>query len=384
MGPLEGIRVIELAGLGPAPFCAMMLSDMGAEVIRIERQSLPEAGIDMPPNVNFLNRGRRSATIDLKKQEGVDTLKRMLGSADVLIEGFRPGVMERLGLGPDELLAVNPGLVYGRITGWGQSGPSALTAGHDINYIALTGMLDAIGERQRPIPPLNLVGDFGGGALYLAFGIVCALIERGKSGEGQVIDAAMVDGVASLGTLVYSLASAGMWNDSRGDNEFDGGAPWYCTYETSDGKHVAIGAIESRFYQLLLDRLGLSDEMFKDRRKSNWESLRAAFTSVFKTRTRDEWCAVMDGADACFAPVLSLREAPQNSHLAERATFVEYGGYVQPSPAPRFSRTQGEIQRPPALPGEHTDEVLADWGIPKEVIASLRRQGVLGSLRRAE
>ncbi len=370
-GPLAGIRVIEIAGIGPGPFCAMMLSDMGAEVIRIDRGSAPDLGVDIPPLCNVTNRGRRSAVLDLKSPDGIAALKRLAAQADALIEGFRPGVMERLGVGPEELLAVNPRLVYGRITGWGQDGPLAKAAGHDLNYIALGGMLHAIGPADRPLPPLNLIGDYGGGALYLAFGMVCALLERGRSGKGQVVDAAMVDGTASLGAALYGLMQAGLWRDRRASNLLDGGAPWYGTYETKDGKHIAIGPVEPRFYETMLDLLGLDDEALRDRGESNWERLRAAFTEVFRTRTRDEWCALLEGTDACFAPVLSMAEAPHHPHMAARGAFVEVGGVVQPAPAPRFSRSSPAVQGPPPMPGEHTRDILADWGFSPEDIARL-------------
>ncbi len=373
MGPLEGLRVIEIAGIGPGPFCAMMLSDMGAEVIRIDREATPDLGIDIPPLCNVTNRGRRSAVLDLKTPEGVDALKRLVRQADALIEGFRPGVMERLGLGPDDLLAVNPRLVYGRITGWGQDGPLAKAAGHDLNYIALSGMLHGVGPADRPMPPLNLVGDYGGGAMYLAFGMVCALLERERSGKGQVVDAAMVDGAASLGTALFGLLKAGLWRDRRESNLLDGGAPWYGAYETKDGKHVAIGPVEPRFYETLLQLLGLDDDGLRDRGEANWDRLRAAFTEVFRTRTRDEWCALLEGTDVCFAPVLSMAEAPGHPHAVARDGFVEVGGVVQPAPAPRFSRTKPAIQGPPPSPGEHTGEVLADWGFTPEDIAHLSR-----------
>ena len=373
MGPLEGLRVIEIAGIGPGPFCAMMLSDMGAEVIRIDREATPDLGIDIPPLCNVTNRGRRSAVLDLKTPEGVDALKRLVRQADALIEGFRPGVMERLGLGPDELLAVNPRLVYGRITGWGQDGPLAKAAGHDLNYIALSGMLHGIGPADRPMPPLNLVGDYGGGAMYLAFGMVCALLERERSGKGQVVDAAMVDGAASLGTALFGLLKAGLWRDRRESNLLDGGAPWYGAYETRDGKHVAIGPVEPRFYETLLRLLGLEDEGLRDRGEANWDRLRTAFADAFRTRTRDEWCALLEGTDVCFAPVLSMEEAPRHPHAVARDGFVEVGGVVQPAPAPRFSRTKPAIQGPPPSPGEHTGEVLADWGFMPEDIARLSR-----------
>ncbi|SMH37181.1 CaiB/BaiF CoA transferase family protein [Azospirillum agricola] len=378
-GPLAGLRVIEIAGIGPGPFCAMMLSDMGAEVIRIDRAAPPDQGIDIPVLGNVTNRGRRSAVLDLKSPEGVVALKRLVAQADALIEGFRPGVMERLGLGPDELLAVNPRLVYGRITGWGQEGPLAKAAGHDLNYIALSGMLHAIGPADRPLPPLNLIGDYGGGAMYLAFGMVCALLERAKSGKGQVVDAAMVDGAASLGAALYGLLDAGLWHDRRASNLLDGGVPWYDSYGTSDGKHIAIGPLEPRFYDRMLELLGVTDDTLRatlrDRSEANWPRLREAFAEVFRTRTRDEWCARLEGTDVCFAPVLSMAEAPHHPHTVAREGFVAVGGVVQPAPAPRFSRSRPAVQGPPPAPGEHTRDILADWGFTPEEVDRLSPRG---------
>jgi alpha-methylacyl-CoA racemase len=363
MGPLSGFRIVEMAGIGPAPFCAMMLADMGAEVVRIDRETAVDLGVEMPAKFNVSNRGRRSIALNLKSPEGIETVKKLVAKADAIIEGFRPGVMERLGLGPDDLLAINPKLVYGRVTGWGQTGPLAKAAGHDMNYIALTGLLHAIGPAERPVPPLNLVGDFGGGAMYLAFGVVCALLEASRSGKGQVVDAAMVDGAASLGAPIYGMLAEGMWKDQRQSNLLDGATPWYDVYETKDGKFVSIGAIEYRFYELLLETLGLTEPKYRDRSPENWPVLREAFTAAFKTKTRDEWCAIMEGTDICFAPVLTMTEARSHPHMAARGVFVEVDGVVQPAPAPRFSRTQPSIQMPPAEPGAHTEEVLKDWGI---------------------
>ena len=374
MGPLAGIKVVEVAGIGPGPFCAMMLSDMGAEVLRVDRIGAADLGLAVDPRFSVLERGRRSIAVDLKNAAGVAAVKRLIVSADALIEGFRPGVMERLGLGPDECLAANPRLVYGRMTGWGQDGPMAHAAGHDINYIALAGVLHSIGRRGGPpTPPLNLVGDFGGGGMYLAFGIVCALLEAGRSGQGQVVDAAMVDGAASLAAAVFGLRAMGIWTDERGDNILDSGSPWYDVYETKDGKHVAIGSIEKRFYGELLRLTGLEGEDLPAQRdKARWPELRERLARAFKEKTRDEWCAVMEGSDVCFAPVLSMAEAPRHPHNAARSTFVEVDGVVQPAPAPRFSRSKPSIQRPPARRGEHTDAALADWGFTDDEIAGLR------------
>ncbi len=371
MGPLAGVRIIEMAGIGPGPFCGMMLSDMGAEVIRVDRKSVVDLGVEMPRQFNVLNRGRRSIALDLKTPEGIAAVKRIAMKCDALIEGFRPGVMERLGLGPDELLRCNSRLVYGRITGWGQTGPVASAAGHDINYISLTGMLHAIGRSGPRSPPLNLVGDFGGGSMYLAFGVVCALLEARSSGKGQVIDAAMVDGAASLGAAIFGLRAAGLWNENRADNLLDSGAPWYDVYETADGKYISIGAIEERFFNLLLEKLDLSAPELRNRDRSNWPRLRTVLTDAFRTRTRADWCKLMEGSDICFAPVLTMDEAPAHPHMRDRGVFREIDGVVQPGPAPRFSRTKPEVRSAPAVIGEHTDEILAEFGFSDEEIGRL-------------
>jgi alpha-methylacyl-CoA racemase len=371
MGPLAGVRIIEMAGIGPGPFCGMMLSDMGAEVIRVDRKSTVDLGVEMPRQFNVLNRGRRSVALDLKTPEGIAAVKRIATKCDALIEGFRPGVMERLGLGPDELLRGNSRLVYGRITGWGQTGPVASAAGHDINYISLTGMLHAIGRSGPPSPPLNLVGDFGGGAMYLAFGVVCALLEARSSGKGQVVDAAMVDGAASLGAAIFGLRAAGIWNENRADNILDSGAPWYDVYETADGKYISIGSIEERFFNLLLEKLDLRAPELRNRDRSNWPRLRTVLTDAFRTRTRDDWCKIMEGSDICFAPVLTMDEAPAHAHMQDRGVFREIDGVVQPGPAPRFSRTKPEVRSAPSVVGEHTDEILAEFGFSDEEIGRL-------------
>ena len=378
-GPLAGVRVVEIAGIGPGPFCAMMLADMGAEVLRIDRLGPTDLGLPVEPRFSVLTRGRRSVALDLKQPAAIAAVKRLVVKADALIEGFRPGVMERLGLGPDECLSANPRLVYGRMTGWGQEGPMAPAAGHDINYIALAGVLHSIGRRgSAPVPPLNLVGDFGGGGMYLAFGVVCALLEAGRSGRGQVVDAAMVDGAASLAAAVFGLRAKGMWNDERGDNILDSGAPWYDVYETQDGKYVAIGSIEGRFYGELLRLTGLTGEALPPQwEKARWGELRARLTEVFKQKTRDEWCRIMEGSDVCFAPVLSMTEAPAHPHNRARGTFVEVDGVPQPGPAPRFSRTPGAIGRPPAAPGQHTEEALRDWGFSADELTDLRKSGAI-------
>jgi alpha-methylacyl-CoA racemase len=380
MGPLAGIKVLEIAALGPAPFAAMMLSDMGAEVLRIDRtERVEDADHGAPPPPDFLARGRRSIGLDLKRPEGVALLLELVESTDVILEGFRPGVMERLGAGPDACLARNPRVIFGRMTGWGQEGPLAQVAGHDINYIALAGALEPIGRRgEKPVPPLNLVGDFGGGGMFLAYGIACALIERAHSGKGQVVDAAMVDGAASLMTFFHAAQQAGWWKPERGANLLDGGAPFYDTYETSDGKYISIGALESKFYAELIEKLGLaSEDLGEQMDRSRWDEQKERFGALIKTRTRDAWCEILEGTDACFAPVLSLEEANEHPHLRERRTFVEVAGALQPGPAPRFSRTPCEISGPPPHAGQHTDAALSDWGIPAAEIARLRGAKVI-------
>lgn len=379
MGPLAGVKVIEVAGIGPGPFCAMMLSDMGAEVIRIDRADKVPREIPGSPPLDLLNRGRRSLGLNLKDPRGAEILLKLVSSADALIEGFRPGVAERLGFGPDECLAANPKLVYGRMTGWGQDGPLAGAAGHDINYIALAGALDPIGRAgEPPTPPLNLVGDFGGGGMLLAFGIACALVEAAKSGKGQVVDAAMVDGAAVLMTMFHSFKAMGVWTDERGANILDSGAHFYDVYETSDGKYISIGSIEPQFYKELLERLGLEDENLPwQMDRASWPQLKERLARVFKEKTRDEWCELLEGTDVCFAPVLSLEEAPSHPHNVERSTFVEIAGIPQPGPAPRFSRTEPEIPVPPAHPGQHTDVILSDAGYSQTEIAQLRDAAVV-------
>lgn len=377
MGPLKGIKIIELAGIGPGPFCAMMLADMGAEVIRVDRPFPQAARTEM--KYQILNRGRRSISLDLKKTEAKNALLKLIEGADALMEGYRPGVMERLGLGPDVCLEVNPKLVYGRMTGWGQDGPLANAAGHDINYIAITGALMAIRRPGgKPMPPLNLVGDFGGGGMLLAFGIVSALLETVRSGQGQVVDAAMVDGASSLMAMFYGMSAGGAWSDTPGENFLDGGAPYYDTYETADKKYVAIGSIEPQFYALLLKLSGVEDPMFMNQNnKKDWPEMKEKITEIFKARTRDEWCEVMEGSDVCFAPVLSMSEAMDYEHNKVRGTFVELDGVRQPAPAPRFSRTTAEIQSGPANPGEHTMSILSDWGFTEEEIESLKDSGAI-------
>jgi len=376
MGPLLGVKILEIASIGPGPFAAMLLSDMGAEVVRIDRaDSVTDTSPARQPR-DILNRGRRNVAVDLKHPDGVAAVLRMVDAADALIEGFRPGVMERVGLGPTPCLARNPRLVYGRMTGFGQEGPLAQSAGHDINYISIAGALEAIGRKgEAPVPPLNLVGDFGGGGMLLAFGVACALCERSTSGKGQVVDAAMIDGAALLMTMMRGMQDSGAWRDERGTNMLDTGAHFYEVYETSDGKHVSVGAIEPRFYAEFLRRTGLEGDADFARQmdRTAWPSLKDRMAAVFRSKTRDQWCEIMDGADVCVAPVLSMREAPAHPHNRARGTFVDYQGQVQPAPGPRFSRTPGAIAGPSAVPGQHTDAVLADWGFTADEIARLRR-----------
>ncbi len=377
-GPLSGIKVIEIAGIGPGPFTAMMLADMGAEVIRVDRAG-SVGGDPGKPNLEILNRGRRSIGVDLKSPDGVETVLSLVEQADALIEGFRPGVAERLGIGPDVCLVRNPKLVFGRMTGWGQDGPYAQAAGHDINYIALGGALAHFGRAgTKPTPPINVVGDFGGGGMLLAFGVACALVEAGRSGQGQVIDAAMVDGSAILMTMMWGFQALGIWGPF-GTNVLDTGAPFYDTYETSDGKFISLGSLEPQFYAELLARLEIADEVEAARQmdQSSWPELRDKLTALFKTKTRDEWCELLERTDACFAPVLTMPEAAEHPHMKARSTIVEEYGLPQPAPAPRFSRTPGAIDRPPAWPGQHTDEVLADWGFSKDRIAELHETGAI-------
>jgi alpha-methylacyl-CoA racemase len=374
-GPLQGFKVIEMAGIGPGPFTAMMLADMGAEVLRVDR---PNARV-LNPDKDVLNRGRRSIAVDLKHPDGVQTVLRLVEQADALLEGFRPGVMERLGLGPDECLARNPKLVYGRMTGWGQDGPLAHAAGHDINYIAIAGVLNNFKrEGERPVPPNNLVGDFGGGGLLLAFGLVCALLEASRSGQGQVVDAAMVDGAAVLSTMIHAFVAMGIWQDNPGHNMLDTGAPFYEVYETADGRYLAVGAIEQQFYSELLERTGLKDEDLPFQMdRDQWPSMKERFAALFKSKTRDEWQSILEGTDACAVPVLSMTEAPAHPHNVARQTFVERDGVTQPAPAPRFSRTNAEIAASPPAPGQHTSDALTDWGFTADEVAKLREAGAV-------
>ncbi|MCC2971227.1 CaiB/BaiF CoA-transferase family protein [Massilia sp. IC2-476] len=381
-GPLSGVRVVEMVGIGPCPFAAMMLADMGAEVIRIDRKAKP--GEDNPYPVlgtrhDVMARGRRSLALDLKKPAGRSTALRLIEQADVLLEGFRPGVMERLGLGPDDCLERNPKLVYGRVTGWGQTGPLAQAAGHDINYVALSGMLHATGRADSPPPPpLNLVGDFGGGGMMLAFGVLCAVLEARSSGQGQVVDAAMTDGAALLGSMMYGLRGFGAWSGKREGNLLDGGAPFYDTYACQDGQFISIGAIEPQFFATLLKLTGQTDPVFTKRwSKSHWPELKERFAALFATRTRDEWCRLLEGTEVCFAPVLDLEEAPRHPHNAARRTFVDIDGVTQPAPAPRFSRSVPRTPAAPSSAGANSDAILADWGFTQQSIEALRKGEVI-------
>jgi alpha-methylacyl-CoA racemase len=379
---LRGLRILEFAGIGPAPFCAMMLSDLGADVIRIDRPVVPSSGGAGMSAITegILGRGRRSAAVNLKHPDGLDTVLRLVEGADALIEGFRPGVMERLGLGPEVCLERNPRLVFGRLTGWGQDGPYAQAAGHDLNYIALAGALATMGRRDRPpAPPLNLIGDFGGGGLLMANGIMAGLIEAGRSGKGQVVDAAMVDGAAYQMTMMYELLGRGGWVEEREANFNDGGSHFYDVYETADGEHIAIAAMEPQFYAELLQRVGLTDSDLPDQwDRDGWERATERLTELFRTRTRDEWCRVLEGTDSCFAPVLRMSEAPNHPHNVHREAFVTVDGVVAPAPAPRFSRTPGAVARPAARAGEHSEEILAELGLSAERIAGLRDAGAIG------
>jgi alpha-methylacyl-CoA racemase len=382
-GPLAGIKVIELAGAGGAPFACMLLADMGADVLRIDRPHAEDrlAGEPIEPRFNVMKRGRRSVILDLKAPAGREALLRLVAHADVLIEAYRPGVAERLGFGPQQCAEINDRLVYGRITGWGQDGPLAQVAGHDINFIALAGVLDAIGPaNSAPVPPLNLLGDFGGGALYLVIGVLCALLERARSGKGQVVDAAMVDGAASMMSVAYGLLAAGRWNEARGQNLFDGGAPWYSTYETADGKFVCIGPFEAPFFRELMARLGVAPQDVPDQfDRASWPMLARRLQQIFRTRTRDDWAALLQDLDVCFTPVLPMREAIEHPHNVARSTFITVDGVTQPAPAPRLSRTPGRVQAAPVAPGRGADDALRDWGLDDAEIASLRHKGAFGT-----
>ncbi len=378
-GPLVGLKVVELAGIGPGPFACMLLADLGADVIRIDRPA--DAGLGVPRGYQYelAARSRPSVAVDLKHPDGVETVLKLVENADVLVEPFRPGVTEKLGLGPDDCMARNPQLIYARMTGFGGTGPLAKVAGHDINYVSLTGVLHAIGTKDKPTPPLNLVGDYGGGALYLAFGVMAAIYEMQRSGKGQVVDTGMIDGAASLMIPVYGLHAAGSFPDERASNILDGGAPFYDTYECADGKFVSIGSIETKFYALLLDKLGLADADLPDQMdRAHWPELKARFAEVIRTKTRAEWVEIMEGTDVCFAPVMAMSEAHTHPQNVARENFVEVAGITQPAPAPKFSRTPGRIHSPPSPPGAETESALAAWGIGDAEIEALKESGAIG------
>ncbi|SAK80510.1 L-carnitine dehydratase/bile acid-inducible protein F [Caballeronia pedi] len=380
MGVLSGVRVLEFEAIGPAPFGCMLLADMGADVLRVDR---PVAAGDLGPKIsgkhkNLTGRGRRSVTLDLKHREAADAALELMSKADVVIEGFRPGTMERLGIGPDAALARNPKLVYGRMTGWGQTGPLAERAGHDLNYIALSGVLSGIGRAgEPPVPPLNLLGDYGGGGMLLALGVVAALFNVQRGGAGQVVDAAMIEGAAQLGTTIWGLIASGNWREARESNLLDGGTPWYDSYRTRDGHYMAVGAVEARFYAQLLDKLGLAGaDLPAQHDRAGWPILRERFAAVFAERTRDQWCRVFDGSDACVAPVLGFSEAPAHPQHRARASFIEFDGVVQPAPAPKFSQTPSAISRPAPRRGEGGGHALRDWGLDESEITRLCASGL--------
>ena len=375
MGPLKGLKIIEMAGIGPGPFCGMVLADLGAEIIRVDRASAIGTGSKKEPS----NRGKKSIAVDLKAKEGVEVVLKLVETADAIFEGFRPGVMERLGIGPEVCLARNDRIVFGRMTGWGQEGPLANAAGHDINYISLSGALAAIGRPgSPPVPPLNLIGHFGGGGMLLALGLVAALLESKESKQGQVVDAAMTDGSALLMTMIYSMQSSGMWKTTMGSNLLDGGSHFYDTYECKDGKFISIGSIEPQFYALLCQIAELDEKVFsKQMSRDLWPEQKEEIKKIFLKKTRDEWCELMEGTDVCFAPVLDMSEAPQHPHNKERKTFIDLEGVTQPAPAPRFSRTEPEVVSSPSIVGEHTNEVLSSIGLSEEDISTLKTSGAV-------
>jgi len=375
MGPLKGLKIIEMAGIGPGPFCGMVLADLGAEIIRVDRASAIGTGSKQEPS----NRGKKSIAVDLKAKEGIEVVLKLVETADAIFEGFRPGVMERLGIGPEVCMARNNRIVFGRMTGWGQEGPLANAAGHDINYISLSGALAAIGRPgSPPVPPLNLIGDFGGGGMLLALGLVAALLESKESKKGQVVDAAMTDGSALLMTMIYSMQSSGMWKTTMGSNLLDGGSHFYDTYECKDGKFISIGSIEPQFYALLCQIAELDEKVFsKQMSRDLWPEQKEEIKKIFLKKTRDEWCELMEGTDVCFAPVLDMTEAPQHPHNKERKTFIDLEGVTQPAPAPRFSRTEPEVVSSPSIVGEHTNEVLSSIGLSEEDISTLKTSGAV-------
>lgn len=377
MGPLKGMKVVEIGSIGPGPFCAQMLADMGAEIVRIDRKG--ESLLEQDARYDILHRNRRSVAVDLKNPEGVKAVLKLISNAEALIEGFRPGVMEKLGLGPEVCLEQNPKLVYGRMTGWGQDGPLSQAAGHDINYISLSGALHAIGEKgKKPGVPLNLIGDFGGGGMMLAFGVMCGIYEAARSGQGQVVDMSMVEGSAALMGMFFGMFAGGLHSNDRGTNLLDGGAHFYDTYETADGKWISVGSIEPQFYALLLKHAGIGEDSFQNQMGTDkWPELKEQVTAIFKTKTRDEWCEIMEGTDVCFAPVLAFDEVMDHPHNKARGTLIDYNGVLQPAPAPRFSRTEPEMRFPPPKKGEHNDVALKDWGFDPEEIEGLKSSGAI-------
>jgi alpha-methylacyl-CoA racemase len=385
LGPLAGVRVVEIAGRGPGPFAGLMLSDMGADVVRIDRPGGDRRPQAPDPRLELVGRGRRSVEVDLKHPDGAEVVRRLAERADAMFEGYRPGVAERLGIGPEVCMARNRRLVYGRATGWGQDGPLASAAGHDINYIALAGALEPIGRAGGPpVVPLNLVGDYAGGGMMLAFGLVCGILEARASGTGQVVDAAMVDGASLLMTMFHGRRRAGTWTDARGTNYIDSGAPFYDVYETKDGRFVSVGGIEPKFHRELFERIGLPrDELPDPIRRRDWPALKQRLSTLFRTRTRDEWVALLEGTDACFAPVLALGEVADHPHHVARNSFVTLDGVPQPAPAPRFSRTAPEVSCPPPITGEHTGQVLSQWGLEDDEIARLLASGAVHALDRS-
>jgi len=378
-GPLDGFRVVEMGGIGPAPFAGALLGDLGADVLRIDRIARPGVEPDLPPRFDFYNRNKRSVALDLKQPQAVVTVLSLVANADALIEGFRPTVMERLGLGPEACLAINPRLVYARMTGWGQEGPMAQEAGHDINYLALTGALHCLGDADRPPPPpLNLVADLGGGALYLVVGLLAAAMESRQSGRGQAIDVAMIDGVTHLMSAFQAFRQQGSWTGRRADNIVDGGAPFYRSYATRDGRFIAVGAIEPQFYASLLKVMGIDGEHLPDQNdRAAWPQMRARFAKIFATRSRDEWVTAAAGRDACLAPVLTIDEAPEHPQMQARDVYSMFDGLRHPSPAPRFSRTRSELHRPTPAPGRDSRQALADWGVPPDQVAALEAAGAM-------
>lgn len=374
MGSLQGLRVIEMAGIGPAPFCAMLLADMGAEVLRVDRLVASDIGIPVPTKFDLLNRNKRSVAIDLKSPEGHATVSRLIAQADILIEGFRPGVMERLGLGPEAFQSLNPRLVYGRMTGWGQEGPLAQAAGHDLNYIALTGVLAAMGRKDEPPGiPLNLIGDFAGGSLYLAMGILAALHRARDTGRGQVVDAAIVDGTTNLLTMLYGYQQAGQWINERGVNVTDGGSPYYDVYQTADGKYVSVAPVEKKFYLDFMARIGLNvDDLPPQDDRAQWGRLRQTIADTLKQKSREHWCALLEGTDACFAPVLDIEECQHHPHNRFRQLHVNVDGVMNPAPAPRFSETPSTLRKTPSHPGEDTETALSDWGFSRDELEALK------------